>query len=155
MKNKKTDIIRFFVWMRNGTAFCTTWFLILVLAYSCIFDIQEISTNLLIKMIILILGGVFIFSILFAKSFIKKWSFTKRLTVFMVLFSVYECFGFYWVGLFAGKGTWVQWVVFIGIVCGLYFFCIAIYRRYSKKQGEIYTQALQKYQEKRIIENQN
>ena len=36
MRNRKKDIIQFFVWMRNGIAFCTTWFLVLTLAYNYI-----------------------------------------------------------------------------------------------------------------------
>lgn len=46
-------------------------------------------------------------------------------------------------------GTFIQWLVFIGIICVFYFICIAIYQRYSNKQGEIYTQALIKYQQQR------
>lgn len=34
----------------------------------------------------------------------------------------------------------------------LYFICIAIYRSYSKRQEEFYTQALQEYQKKRSTE---
>lgn len=45
MRNFKSEVIRFAVWMRNGVAFCTTWFLILILAYHSIFHIQNISTN--------------------------------------------------------------------------------------------------------------
>jgi len=81
--------------------------------------------------------------------FIKNWTFTKRLTCFMVLLSLYECLNFYWMGFFSGIGTFIQWLVFIGIICVLYFICIAIYQRYSNKQGEIYTQALIKYQQQR------
>ena len=125
MKNNKNDIIKFFVWMRNGIAFCTTWLLIIWI------------------------GGVLIFNILFTKVFIKNWTFTKRLTCFMVLLSLYECLNFYWMGFFSGIGTFIQWLVFIGIICVLYFICIAIYQRYSNKQGEIYTQALIKYQQQR------
>lgn len=79
----------------------------------------------------------------------KNWAFTKRLTRFMVLFSLYECLNFYWIGFFSGIGTFIQWLVFIGIICVLYFICIAIYQWYSNKQGEIYTQALVKYQQQR------
>lgn len=154
MKNRKRDIIQFLVCMRNGSAFCITWLLILLLIYSYIYNQQTISINILTKMLLLILGGVFIFSILFTQSFIKKWSFTKRLTAFMVSITVYECAGFYWIGIFTGKGTLIQWIIFIGIMCVLFFCCIAIYQRYSKKQGEFYTQALRKYQKKRNIENE-
>ncbi len=154
MKNRKKDIIHFGVQMRNGLAFCTTWFLILVLIICYTFNQQTISVNSLAKMLILIFGGVFIFNLLFTRILIKKWSFTRRLTIFMLSISVYECAGFYWLGFFRGKGTFVQWILFVGIVCGLYFCCVVIYRNYSKKQGEIYTQALKKYQQERNIEEE-
>ena len=136
MKNKKNDIIKFFVWMRNGIAFCTTWLLIIWIAYCHISNQQQISVSMLTKLLFFVIGGVLIFNILFIKIFIKNWTFTKRLTCFMV-------------GFFSGIGTFIQWLVFIGIICVLYFICIAIYQWYSNKQGEIYTQALIKYQQQR------
>lgn len=153
MKNRKKDLIQFGVQMRNGIAFCTTWFLTLVLIFCCFSKRQTISVNSLFKMLVLTVGGVFIFNLLFTQILIKKWRFTTRLTVFMLSISAYECVGFYWLEFFKGKGTFAQWLLFIGIVCGLYFCCIAIYRQYSKKQGEIYTQALKKYQQQRGVSN--
>ena len=149
MKNNKNDIIKFFVWMRNGIAFCTTWLLIIGIVYCHISNQQQISVSMLTKLLFFVIGGVSIFNILFTKVIIKNWTFTKRLTCFMVLFSLYECLNFYWIGFFSGTGTFIQWLVFIGIVCVLYSICIAIYQWYSNKQGEIYTQALMKYQQQR------
>lgn len=120
-----------------------------VLAYCHISNQQQISVSMLTKLLFFVIGGVLIFNILFTKVFIKNWTFTKRLTCFMVLLSLYECLNFYWMGFFSGIGTFIQWLVFIGIICVLYFICIAIYQRYSNKQGEIYTQALIKYQQQR------
>jgi len=154
MKNRKKDMIHFGVQMRNGLAFCTTWFLILVLIVCYIFKQQAVSVNSLAKMLALIVGGVFIFNLLFTRILIRKWSFTRRLTIFMLSISAYECAGFRWIGFFRGKGTFVQWILFVGIVFGLYFCCIVIYRHYSKKQGEIYTQALKKYQQQRGVTNE-
>ncbi len=149
MRDKKKDVIQFLTWMRNGTAFAVTWMLILVLLYCQMFRYQTIPANDLTKMLLLMVGGVFIFCLFFARLFFKKWSFIKRLTCFMILIALYECAGFYWVGIFTEKGTIAQWLIFFGIVFGLYGCCIAIYQRYSKKQGAIYTQALQKYQQQR------
>lgn len=151
-KNKK-ELLKFFVWMRNGTAFCTTWFLILTLIYYSIHNIPAISTNMLIKLILLSLGGVFVFNLFFTNLFIQKWSFIKRLTGFMMVISLYECICFYYLDFFKNKGSIKEWLIFIGIVLLLYFLCIAIYQQYSKKQGEIYTKSLQEYQEKRRMEN--
>ena len=101
MKNNKNDIIKFFVWMRNGIAFCTTWLLIIWIAYCHISNQQQISVSMLTKLLFFVIGGVLIFNILFTKVFIKNWTFTKRLTCFMVLLSLYECLNFYWMGFLA------------------------------------------------------
>lgn len=154
MRNRKRDIIQFFVWLRNGVSFCTTWFLLIMVACSCVYRSQTILTESLIKMFILVAGGVLIFNLFFTHLLITKWRFIKRLTFFMVTISIYECLGFYWLGIFSAKGTSIQWIMFVTIVLFLYLICIAIYRSYSKKQGEIYTQALLKYQEKRSRENE-
>lgn len=144
---------QFFTWMRNGTAFCTTWFLIIWLICCHILNYPSISVHSLTKMLLLVLGGVFIFSVLFTQIIIQKWTFTTRLTWFILFISLYESLGFYWIGLFHGKGTLTQWGIFIGIVFFLYLCCIAIYQQYSKKQGELYTQALETYQKKRSEHN--
>lgn len=72
----------------------------------------------------------------------------------MTLVSLYQCLGFYWIGFFAEMATARQWLVFIGIVLVLYLICIAIYQQYSNKQGEMYTQALEKYQQQRSSEDE-
>ena len=153
MRNRKKDMIQFLEWMRNGIAFCTTWILILVLAYCYFSGIQSILTIGLIKMVLWIIGGVFIFNLIFTHLIITRWRFINRLCCFLIVICVYECLGFYWLELFSGVGTATQWFAFVGIILVLYLICIAIYQRYSKRQGEIYTQALQEYQKKRSTEN--
>lgn len=154
MQNFKSEVIRFAVWMRNGIAFCTTWFLFLILVYNYIFKIQNISTNHLMKLVLIIIGGVLIFNLCFTRIIIKKLTFVARLTCFMSAISLYECLGFYCLGFFKGKGTAVQWLIFIGIILILYFICAVLYQKYSKKQGKIYTKKLQKYQMKRSIQHE-
>ena len=68
MKNNKNDIIKFFVWMRNGIAFCTTWLLIIWIAYCHISNQQQISVSMLTKLLFFVIGGVLIFNILFTKA---------------------------------------------------------------------------------------
>lgn len=152
MKKRKKDIIQFLIWMRNGTAFCTSWFLILWLIYNYSLNIEAISTDSLAKLLAFVIGGVFLFSSVFTRLFIKKWSFIKRLTCFMILISAYECAGFYYIGFFTGKGTPALWFCFAGIILLCYTSCVAIYQVYSRKQGKLYTQALQKYQQERGAE---
>lgn len=153
MQNHKKDFFHFMVWMRNGIAYTVSWFLILLLIYNKLCDHQAISTDGLIKMVVWTVGAVFIFNLLFTRFIIKKWNFMARLTIFMVSICLYEGAGFYWLRIFILKGAAFEWLAFIGIVFVLYLICIMIYQKHSKKQSEIYTQALQQYQQKRSIQN--
>lgn len=150
MRERKKDLIQFLVWMRNGTAFCTTWFLILILINNSYLGIETITTQGLVKLIAVVVGGMFIFAGFFTGLFIRKWSFNIRLTGFMLLFSIYECAAFYWLGIFGREGTVVEWSVFVGVVVAMYLICMGGYQIYSKKKGDLYTQALQKYQKGRV-----
>lgn len=152
MQNHK-NILQFMVWMRNGIAYAVSWFLILLLIYNKLCGHQAISTDSLTKMVVWTVGAVFLFNLLFTRFLIKNWNFMTRLTVFMISICVYEGAGFYWLGVFVRKGTLLQWLIFIGIVFILYLICIAIYHKYSKKQGELYTRALQQYQQERRMQN--
>lgn len=152
MKNSKKDIIQFMIWMGNGVAYAVSCFLILLLIYNKLCNHQAISTDGLIKMMVWAVGAVFIFNLLFTRFIIKKWNFMARLTIFMVSICLYEGAGFYWLRVFIRKDAVLQWLAFIGIVFALYLICVVIYLKYSKKQGEIYTQALRQYQKTRSIE---
>lgn len=149
----KRELFHFLIWMRNGIAFCTTWFLILGLLYCYIFNRRTISVDSLTKLLFFVIGGVFLFNLFFTKLLIKRWSFIKRLSCFMALFGFYESVGFYQIGLFQDAGKFMQWGIFIGIVFVLYVICIVIYQQYSKRQGELYTQALETYQQERRKSN--
>lgn len=153
MQNRKEDIIQFLTWMRNGTAYAVSWFLILLLIYHKICSHEAISTDGLIKMVIWTVGAVFLFNLLFTRFMIKKWNFMTRLTVFMISICLYEGAGFYWLKIFIHNGGILQWLTFIGIVFALYVICIAIYQKHSKSQGAIYTQALRQYQQDRRNHN--
>lgn len=135
--------------MRNGIAFCTTWFLILGLLYCHIFNRQVVSVDSLTRLLFFVIGGVFLFNLLFTKLLIKHWGFVARLSCFMALISLYEGVAFYLIGLFQDKENFMQWGILIGIIFVLYVICIVIYQQYSKRQGELYTQALETYQQER------
>lgn len=155
MKEHKKDLIQFLVWMRNGTAFCTSWFLILGLLYNHSWGIEQIATDRLIEMLLFVVGGVFVFCSFFTRVFIRKWNFQKRLNCFMVVIALYECFVFYATGVWESSGKPFMWVTFFGLILIAYFLCIAIYQVYSRRQGELFTKALQNYQQKRSMENGN
>lgn len=59
---RKNEFLKFLTWLRNGTTFCITWFLILILIFNTIYDIPSISTNKLIELIFLCMGAVFLFN---------------------------------------------------------------------------------------------
>lgn len=153
MQNCKKDIIQFMVHMRNGVAYAVSCFFILILIYNKLCNHQAISTDGLIKMMVWTIGAVFMFNLLFTRFIIKKWNFMTRLTIFMVSICLYEGAGFYWLRVFIRKGAIFQWMVFTGIVFAIYLFCVIIYRKYSKRQGEIYTRALRQYQQERSVQN--
>lgn len=148
MKRKK-DWIQFFTWLRNGSAFCISWFLILWLLYNSVHGIETIKTIHLVKLVAVSVTGVFLFCFFFTKLFIKRWRFLSRLTGCMLTVSVLEGMAFYWLGIFVRTGTWQEWLGFVGIVLGFYLICILLYEIYSKRKGEMYTLALEQYQQKR------
>lgn len=154
MQNRKRELIRFGKWTRNGIAFGTTWFLLLIFLHHSVFRIPVIRTDSLIRFFFWIVGGVLIFNLIFTRLLLKNRSFTERLTCFMVAISLYECLGFYRFGLFRGAGTLPQWGIFLGIVFVLYLICMILYQRYRKKRGEIYTRKLREYQSKRSMRHE-
>ncbi len=147
---RKEDVIQFLTWFRNGVAFATAWLLLLVMIRNQVYGIDVIETVWLWKLVISVAGGAFLFCIAFTSLLIRRWCFQARLTVFMLIISVYECICFYWMGIFGPNGTLIHYATFAGIVLVCYFICTWIYSRYSRVQGELYTKALQDYQERSV-----
>ncbi len=152
--NTKKELKTFFIWLRNGTCFVVTWFLILELIVRWISGVDTISVVNLTKTIVWIVGGVLIFCAAFTRLIIKKFGFTARLTFFMSAITIYEILFFYNIGLFVDESHLHQWLLFFAIILCLYFICLAIYGSYRKKKSELYTHALQKYQQERRSVNE-
>ena len=152
--NAKKELKTFFTWLRNGTCFAVTWFLILELIVRWIIGADTISIVNLTKTIVWTVGGVLIFCVAFTRLFIRRFGFTARLTFFMLAIMVYEILFFYNIGLFIDSGHVHQWLLFFSIILCLYFFCLVIYGSYRKKKCELYTHALQKYQQERRCVNE-
>lgn len=147
---RKENVIQFLTWFRNGVAFVTVWLLLLAMIRNQVYGIETIETEWLWKLVISVTGGVLLFCTAFTPLVIRRWGFQMRLTAFMLAISVYECVCFYWMGIFGAEGTLIQYAVFAGIVLVCYFICTWIYSRYSRTQGELYTKALQDYQERSV-----
>lgn len=152
--NTKKELKTFFTWLRNGTCFAVTWFLILELIVRWIIGADTISIVNLTKTIVWTVGGVLIFCVAFTRLFIRRFGFTARLTFFMLTIMVHEILFFYNIGLFIDSGHVHQWLLFFAIILCLYFFCLVIYGSYRKKKCELYTHALQKYQQERRFVNE-
>ena len=101
--NTKKELKTFFIWLRNGTCFAVTWFLILELIVSWISGTDTISVVNLTKTIVWTLGGVLIFCVAFTRLFIRRFGFTARFTIFMLAITFYEILFFYSIGLFGDK----------------------------------------------------
>ena len=152
--NTKKELKTFFVWLRNGTCFAVTWFLILELIVRWISGADTISIVNLTKTIVWTVGGGFIFCAAFTRLFIRRFGFTARLTIFMSAITLYEILFFYNIGLFVDTSNLPQWLLFFAIIVCLYFICLVIYGSYRKKKCELYTYALQKYQQERRCVNE-
>ena len=146
---RKQEMKKFIIWMRNGISFAVTWFLILLLAGSYGLNIPQIAVATLTKMVVLIVGGVLLFCICFTKLILVRWHFIKRFSFFIVLLSVYQIVGFYWIGFFVDSGSNLQWIIYAAIVIVLYFCSLLIYYARYSKEGKAYTRALGEYQKKR------
>lgn len=144
----RTNIRQFLIWLRNGTSFAMLWFLILLLIRNYALGIETFTTFFLLKLLVIVFGGVLLFSFCFFPACLKRRRFQGRLTLFMVTFSIYECFAFRWLGLWTGVGKLLQYVAFAAVVLVMYLICLAIFERYSKKKGELYTKALEAYKKK-------
>jgi len=154
MRNKKKEWIQFFIWMRNGTAFAFTWLVFLWILLGKFYGVNSVHSDMILRLLLLVLGGVLLFAVCFTKTLILRWRFTLRLTCFMLSFGLYEGISFYYLGIFQRSGTWGEWLLFAGIIFVFYGVCILIYELYSKRKGDLYTLALMEYQEKRRTEHE-
>ena len=150
----KKEVAKFFTWLRNGICFVFTWLVFLRLTASWVIGAETVSVSQLTHMLLWTAGGVLLFCAAFTRLILKKAGFTARLTLFMALLTVYEIGFFYYEGLFSNFGCIYEWALFALMVVPLYLICLAIYSIYRKKKGELYTAALQKYQNERKTANE-
>lgn len=150
MRYSKGDIKLFFIWLRNGIAFCVTWLLILGILICLINGIEYVPLSALNKMFLFACGGVLIFCIWFSPLPFKKIRFMGRLSGFFASFALYELVSFFLSGLFTlSETTLPLMAAFIGIMLVLYIMCILIDKYVYAKQDVIYTEKLREYQRKR------
>ncbi|MCR4617694.1 MAG: hypothetical protein K5669_05855 [Lachnospiraceae bacterium] len=150
---KKADWKKALVIFRNGFAFVFSWLVIIISVKALIEGGEGIRLSAVFGAAFISIVGVLCFVVFFSDAFIKNKSFISRLTFAVIVFVPGEIAGFYMSGVFKGKGSMIQWLVFTGVVLVLYGICIVIDKTLCKKQGKEYTLQLMKYQEKRKYDN--
>lgn len=150
---QKYELKRFLVWFRNGTAFISSWLMLIILVYSKLCSHETIKTNTLLWVFLWSACASLMFAFCFTNVLIKNKGFTARLTIYMTAGFVFNhvslnlFFGIPYKEMFVGK------LILLLIILLLYFSCIAIYTVYSRKKGRIYTKALHDFQQKRRMKN--
>lgn len=152
--NTKKELKTFFIWLRNGTCFAVTWFIILELISKWIAGNDTLSVAGLTRTILWTVGGVLIFCVMFTRLLVRKLGFTARLSAFMGVLAIYELAYFYTSGIFTALFSY-QLLLFLSIIILLYVISLGIYFVFRKKKSELYTNALYKYQQERRIANEH
>ena len=113
--NTKKELKTFFIWLRNGTCFAVTWFIILELISKWIAGNDTLSVAGLTRTILWTVGGVLIFCVMFTRLLVRKLGFTARLSVFMGVLAIYELAYFYTSGIFTALFSY-QLLLFLSII---------------------------------------
>lgn len=149
----KTELTKFFTWLRNGICFTVTWLLLLMIITGSVAGNNNfINCTRAAWLLVFCTVGVLIFCVCFTKLFIRKMQFTARLSIFMALIAVYQLVFGYIAGIFTHFCSY-QIILFISIISVSYLVCFGFYLVFRKKAGELYTNALHEYQKKRASEN--
>lgn len=156
--NIKKELATFFTWLRNGICFAFTWFMFLHLIMGWFSELFLNSTpsQSLEKLTLIFLGttgAVLIFCLVFTRLVIRKLGFTARLTIFMILITVYEIICLNLMGIFTHIDFY-QILLLLTFVVPMYLICLGIYAIYRRKKGKLYTEALKKYQQERRVVNE-
>ena len=145
---RKTELKRLAVWLRNGTAFVSSWLVLMVGVYCNLVSHETVKTDTLLQLILWSAGASLIFGLCFTGVLIRSKSFTLRLAVFMTAIYAYDYLTFTLM-----FGVAFSKMLLTLIVLLLFLSCLAVYAVYSRKKGEQYTQALHEYQRQRRMQN--
>lgn len=158
MTQFKQYLPQFLTWLRNGFAFCTTWFLILLIAFGVLHDAETVTMQALVHLLLWCAGASLLFCLIFTRLVLRSFGFTLRLVLFLVLAAGYQfLLPIYWMNplrFLFGEQFPMQYggipdfnvSVYVGIMVVLFASCMVIYHFYSKKKGALYTEALRRYQ---------
>ena len=133
---------------RNALAFSYAWTVLCAAVIVWALGGNSVSLGLLFKLLALCAWGSACFSGCFFNSLFDKKGFIFCLTLFYILFLPVEIMIYYSIGIFAGGGSPIAWMIFWSSVASMYLTAILIDRLILKRRGAEYTQKLKEYNEK-------
>ena len=142
-------VIPFVKNIRDYTAYIFSWLTILIIIVSFAGGNISISATLLAKVLLLSVIATFSCTVAFTRTVIRKKGFLFRINLFALVFIPSEIAVFYWIGIFSGKGTPVQWVVFFGVILSLYSISVSIGTLACRNEGRSINNLLDNYKKGR------
>lgn len=133
---------------RNALGFSYAWTVLCAAVIVQIMGGGSISVGFLFKLLALCAWGSACFAGCFFNSLFDKRGFIFCLTLFYILFLPVEILIYYSMGIFAGGGSAIAWMIFWSSVLSMYLLAIFIDRLILKRRGAEYTQKLKEYNEK-------
>ena len=133
---------------RNALGFSYAWTVLCAAVIVQIMGGGSISVGFLFKLLALCAWGSVCFAGCFFNSLFDKRGFIFCLTLFYILFLPVEILIYYSMGIFAGGGSPIAWMIFWSSVLSMYLLAIIIDRLILKRRGAEYTQKLKEYNEK-------
>ena len=142
-------LIPFFKKVRDFTAYIFSWLVILVLIISFVSGNLSVSAALLGKTLLLSVVAAVSLTVAFTRTVIRKKGFLFRINLFALVFIPAEIAVFYWMGIFSGTGTPVQWLIFFGVILFLYIVSVVIGTLACRKEGRAINDMLDNYKKGR------
>ena len=143
------DIKKLLIYFRNALAFSFAWLVLCTVLVCVIGGVDNIKTDLLLKLVALCAWGSACFVFAFFSKIMKKRGFLFDLTIFFVLFIPVEILMFYWMNIFSGAGTVILWTILGVFVLICYITCIVIDVFIMRKRSKVYTDKLMEYNAKK------
>lgn len=149
-----SKVKNFLLFLRNIVSVSFTWLMIIAVLVALISGSDSISVTAVYKLMLLCLLAGSIFTFIFGEGPLKSKSFMNKLTIFLLIFIPLEVLGFYWIGIFSGSGSPLQWFIFVGTIVITYIASLIIDRVVYEAKAREYTRMLQEYQAKRSADSE-
>lgn len=142
-------LIPFLKKIRDYTAYIFSWLAILILIASFVSGNVSVSAELLGKTLLLSVIAAVSLTVAFTRTVIRRKGFLFRINFFVLVFIPAEIAVFYWMGIFSGAGTPVQWLIFFGVILFLYIVSVGIGTLACRKEGRAMNDMLDNYKKGR------